>query len=150
MTGRAGSHGPWISFLYFCSPISHQLHPPIARPVPKTPITTPIKPLFHGKSSIPSPSPPRPNINPTPPPAPTTSNVVSVTCPRHDCWRAYRRKTGKSPNTSMLKSVREKTCPVLGRREASTVEAISAAFVLRLAGIFLFAELIVELGTGDP
>lgn len=50
----------------------------------------------------------------------------------------------------MLKSVRENTCPVLGRREARTVEAINAAFVLRLAGIFLFAELILELGAGEP
>jgi hypothetical protein len=50
----------------------------------------------------------------------------------------------------MLKSVRENTCPVLGKRDASTVEAMSAALVLRLAGIFLFAELILELGAGEP
>ena len=34
----------------------------------------------------------------------------------------------------MLKSVRENTCVVEGRREASTVEAMRAAFVERDAG----------------
>jgi hypothetical protein len=37
----------------------------------------------------------------------------------------------------MEKRVREKTWPVLGNRLASTVLAIKAAFVLRLAGMFL-------------
>lgn len=37
----------------------------------------------------------------------------------------------------MEKSVREKTSPVPSSREASTVEAIKAALVLKLAGIFL-------------
>jgi hypothetical protein len=46
--------------------------------------------------------------------------------------------------------VREKTCPVLGSRLASTVLAINAAFVLRLAGIFLFPDP-TELETaGEP
>jgi hypothetical protein len=51
----------------------------------------------------------------------------------------------------MLKSVREKTCPVDGKRDASTVEAMSAALVLRLAGMFLL-PLDVEdwLGAGEP
>lgn len=48
--------------------------------------------------------------------------------------RKCRRKTGKRPKTSMLKSVRENTCVVEGRREASTVEAIRAALVERDAG----------------
>jgi len=41
----------------------------------------------------------------------------------------------------MLKSVRLNTCPVVGSRDANTVDAISAAFVLRLAGIFLIPAL---------
>lgn len=42
--------------------------------------------------------------------------------------------------------MRENTWPVEGRREASTVEAISAAFVESEAGIFLLGE--VEEGVG--
>lgn len=38
----------------------------------------------------------------------------------------------------MEKRVREKTCPVDGRRDARTVEAINAALVDKLAGMFLF------------
>ena len=38
----------------------------------------------------------------------------------------------------MENRVRLKTCPVLGNRLASTVLAIRAAFVLKLAGMFLF------------
>ncbi len=63
---------------------------------------------------------------------------------------AYRRKTGKRPKTSMEKRVREKTWPVEGRREASTVDAIRAAFVLRLAGMFLFPARREEDGAGEP
>ena len=99
---------------------------------------------------MPSPSPPRPNINPTPPPAPSTSNVVRATCPRQERCRAYRLKTGKSPKTSIEKRVKENTCPVLGSLLANTVDAISAALVLRLAGMFLFAALRVEVGAGVP
>lgn len=50
----------------------------------------------------------------------------------------------------MLKSVREKTCPVLGRREASTVEAMSAALVLRLAGMFFVPARRDDDGAGEP
>lgn len=45
----------------------------------------------------------------------------------------------------MLKSVRLKTWVVLGRREASTVEAISAALVLREAGNWAALLLVVVL-----
>ena len=48
--------------------------------------------------------------------------------------RRWRRKRGKRPKIWMLKSVREKTDVVVGRREARTVEAISAALVERLEG----------------
>lgn len=75
---------------------------------------------------------------------------MRITWPRQDRWRACRLKTGKSPKTSMEKRVREKTCPVVGSREASTVEAIKAAFVERLAGIFLFVELMEDETAGDP
>lgn len=50
----------------------------------------------------------------------------------------------------MEKSVNENTCPVLGSLLAKTVDAINAALVLRLAGMFLFAELRVEVGAGVP
>ena len=46
----------------------------------------------------------------------------------------------------MEKRVREKTWPVEGRREANTVLAIRAAFVLRLAGIFLFLTPVAVIG----
>lgn len=49
------------------------------------------------------------------------------------CLRC-RRKTGKRPKTSMLKSVKLNTWVVEGNREASTVLAMSAAFVEREAG----------------
>lgn len=45
-----------------------------------------------------------------------------------------RRKSGKRPKIWMLKSVRLNTEVVVGRREASTVDAINAAFVERLEG----------------
>lgn len=51
----------------------------------------------------------------------------------------------------MLKRVKEKTWPVLGRRDAKTVDAINAALVLRLAGIFLVPVLIPrDDDAGDP
>jgi hypothetical protein len=38
-----------------------------------------------------------------------------------------------------------------GKRDASTVEAMSAAFVLRLAGMFLFPPEVEDwLGAGEP
>jgi hypothetical protein len=46
--------------------------------------------------------------------------------------------------------VREKTCPVDGKRLASTVLAISAAFVLKLAGIFLLPPPTEDRLGGDP
>ena len=55
--------------------------------------------------------------------------AVRSTCNGIDTLRRWRRKTGKSPKTWMLKSVRLKTELVDGKREASTVEAIRAAFV---------------------
>jgi hypothetical protein len=50
----------------------------------------------------------------------------------------------------MENKVKENTCPVVGNLLASTVDAINAAFVLRLAGIFLFEELMLEVGAGEP
>jgi hypothetical protein len=50
----------------------------------------------------------------------------------------------------MENNVRENTCPVDGRREARTVDAIKAAFVLRLAGIFLFPPPTEEREGGEP
>lgn len=124
MIGRAGSHGPCISFLYLWSPINHQLHPPIARPAMRFPSVIPTTAAFH---------PPRVTTIPTPPPAPITRSAVRATCQRQDTWRKCLRKTGNSPKTSIEKSVREKTCWVDGSREASTVDAMRAAFVEREA-----------------
>ena len=126
ITGLAGSHGPITTFLYFCNPINHQLHPPIPTIVPSPHSTTPTTAAFHPPS--------RTNVTPMPAPAPTTRESVSRRCPRQDMCRKWRRKTGKSPKTSMLKRVRLKTWVVLARREARTVEAIRAALVEREAG----------------
>lgn len=100
MTGLAGSHGPITTFLYFCNPISHQLHPPMVRHVSRLPSTTPAVAAFH---------PPPETVTPTPPPAPMTRNVVRRRWPRQELWRRCRRNTGKRPKTSMEKRVKEKT-----------------------------------------
>ena len=73
---------------------------------------------------------------PTPAPAEATNITVRTMCPDQEIWRRCRRKTGKRPNTSMEKRVRLKTWVVDGRRDASTVEAMRAAFVEREAGNF--------------
>ena len=128
ITGRAGSHGPITTFLYFCNPINHQLHPPITPTLPTPHKPTPPTTAFHLAASRLA------STMPMPVPAPTTSAKVRKRCPRQEIWRRWRRKTGKSPKTSMLKRVRLKTWVVLGRREARTVEAITAALVDREAG----------------
>ena len=129
ITGLAGSHGPITTFLYFCSPINHQLQPPMPTIVPSPHSTIPAIAAFHPPS--------RTNVTPMPAPATMTRESVRRRCPRQEICRRWRRKTGKSPKTSMLKRVREKTCVVLGRREARTVEAIRAALVEREAGKLL-------------
>lgn len=48
-------------------------------------------------------------------------------------WR-WRRKRGKRPKSWMEKRVRLNTAVVVGRREARTVEAITAALVEREEG----------------
>lgn len=63
-----------------------------------------------------------------------TRIAVSQTCEVQDRCLRCLLKTGKSPKTSILNSVRLNTCVVLGRRDASTVLAINAAFVEREAG----------------
>lgn len=128
ITGRAGSHGPITTFLYFCRPINHQLHPPMPTAVPTPHNITPPTAALHPPCPFPA------NATPRPAPAPTTSASVSIRWPRQEICRRWRRKTGKRPNTSMLKRVRENTCVVEGSREASTVDAISAALVEREAG----------------
>lgn len=127
ITGLAGSQGPITTFLYFCNPINHQLQPPIPTPLPTPQAITPHTILFHLSSLL-------ERTIPMPAPAPTTRVRVRSKCPRHEIWRRCRRKTGKRPNTSMEKRVREKTCVVEGRREARTVEAMRAALVEREAG----------------
>ena len=126
ITGLAGSQGPITTFLYFCNPISHQLHPPIPTIVPSPHSTTPTIAAFQ--------SPSRTNVTPIPAPAPMTRERVSRRWPRHEMCRRWRRKTGKRPKTSMLKRVRLKTWVVLGSLEARTVEAMRAALVEREAG----------------
>lgn len=123
--GRAGSQGPWISFLYLCKPMSHQLVIPIARHVRIPPRTAPPTPAFQ---------PPPVMVTQSPPPAPRTINAVKAKCPVQDACRTCRLKTGNNPNTSILKSVKLKTSFVYLRRDARTVEAMRAAFVDREAG----------------
>ena len=69
-----------------------------------------------------------------PPEARQTRMMVSQRCSVQEWCLRWRRKTGKRPKTSMLNRVREKTCAVVGKRDASTVLAISAAFVDSEAG----------------
>lgn len=129
MIGLAGSQGPWISFLYFCSPRSHQLQIPIARRIKILPATLPTIAAVH---------PPPLMVTPTPLPAPITRKTVVTTCARNDTCLRWRRKTGKRPNTSIENRVSEKTWVVDVRREARTVDAIKAALVEREAGNLQF------------
>lgn len=125
MIGLAGSHGPWISFLYFCSPRSHQLQMPIARRIKILPATLPTIAAVHLPPLI---------VTPTPLPAPMTSKIVIMTCARNDTCRRCRRNTGNKPKTSIENNVSEKTCLVEVRRDARTVDAMRAALVEREAG----------------
>jgi hypothetical protein len=125
MTGLAGSQGPWISFLYRCSPISHQLVAPMPRSVTTPPRITP-------KTAYANP-PPEMTI-PNTPEASTIRKIVSVRWSGQEWCLRCRRKTGKRPKTSMLNRVRLNTWIVDGSREARTVLAIKAAFVESEAG----------------
>lgn len=120
MMGRAGSQGPYISFLYFCSPMSHQLQIPIARNVRMLPN---IIPAIHAPWPLPV------SVANTAPLAVVTNRTVKAIWPRRDLARSWRRKIGNKPNTSMENSVREKTCVVEGSLEARTVDAMSAELV---------------------
>lgn len=73
-------------------------------------------------------------VIPTAPPAVITRANVSAACPVQDVCRNCRRKMGNRPKTSMENSIKLNTCVVDGRREASTVDAITAALVEREAG----------------
>lgn len=125
ITGRAGSQGPWISFLYFCSPMSHQLQIPMKRPVRKLPRIAPEMAALN---------PPPETAMLKLAPAPMTRKPARNRWPRHETCRKCRRKTGKSPNTSMEKSMNEKTSVVDSSRDARTVAAMIAALVDREAG----------------
>jgi len=120
MIGLAGSHGPWISFLYFCSPISHQLQTPMHMKVSELPMSTP---------ATKDPRPPPAKVMNTPPHAAMVNWIVRVKWPTHDRVRSCRRKMGKRPNISIENKVREKTCVVEGSREARTADAIIAELV---------------------
>ena len=131
MTGLAGSHGPITTFLYRCNPINHQLHPPIPTALPSIQTTAPARARFQPPSlhtRLPE------TTRPKPLPAPNKRQKVSRRWPRQERWRRQPRHTGNRPKTSMLNNVRLKTWVVDFKREASTVEAINAAFVERLAG----------------
>jgi hypothetical protein len=105
--------------------MSHQLQTPMLRKVTMPPSTTP---------AIQAPRPPPVKVTKTAPPAFMTRTMVRITWPRDEVDRRCRRKIGKRPKTSMEKRVREKTWVVEGRREASTVDAISAELVEMEAG----------------
>jgi hypothetical protein len=129
MTGLAGSHGPWISFLYFCNPINHQLQTPILSSVSMPPSIAPVK-------NAPRPFPVR--VANKPPHAAVTSAMVRARWPSGDRTRSCRRKIGNKPYISMEKRVNEKTCVVEGNLEARTAEAIIAEFVDIEAGNLWF------------
>ena len=78
--------------------------------------------------------PPPLTVTPTPAPAVKMSRIVVMVCAREETCLRCLRKTGNRPKTSIEKSVREKTWVVELRREASTVEAMRAAFVESDAG----------------
>jgi hypothetical protein len=120
MIGLAGSQGPWISFLYFWSPINHQLHMPMHTAVKVVPKTTPVANAAR---------PPLVSVTNKPPHAAMVSKMVRTWWPNQDCAKSLRRKIGNNANTSIEKSVNEKTCVVEGSREAKTVDAIMAEFV---------------------
>jgi hypothetical protein len=105
--------------------MSHQLQIPMARTIIMLPRILPMMAAGH--------LPPL-TVTPTPAPAVMTSRIVVATCACCETCLRCRRKTGKRPKTSMENSVREKTCVVDERRDASTVEAMSAAFVESEAG----------------
>jgi hypothetical protein len=116
--------------------MSHQLVIPIARHVRIPPRIAPPTPAFQPLPVM---------VTQSPPPAPRTINAVNAKCPVQDEFRTCRLKTGNSPNTSMLKSVKLNTSFVYFSREARTVEAIRAAFVDREAGNL--AELVSKRST---
>jgi hypothetical protein len=95
MTGLAGSHGPMTTFLYFCNPISHQLHPPIVRHVSRLPSTTP---------AVAAPSSTRDRHADTASAYDEKRSKKEMATPR--IWRRCRRNTGKRPKTSMEKRVK--------------------------------------------
>lgn len=70
MMGLAGSQGPITTFLYRCSPINHQLQPPIAIAVPSPQRMIPTKAAFQVVAV-------GARVTPNPAPAPSTSEKVS-------------------------------------------------------------------------
>jgi len=105
-------------FLYFCKSIIHHPQPPIAAITPSTHVT----------------AQPLPTTIIKPAAAPRTNTAVRRTCRFHDICFKVLLKTGKRPNTWMLKSMREKTWEVSVSREASTTEEVIAALVENEAG----------------
>lgn len=73
--------------------------------------------------------PPVVKIRNVPPQAAMVSTAVRIRWPRQDRARSSRRKIGSRPKISIEKRVKEKTCVVDGRREASTADAIMAELV---------------------
>lgn len=105
--------------------MSHQLQMPMQRKVMMLPSMTP---------AIQAPRPPPVRVANTAPPAVVTKATVRPMLPIRDLARSCRRKMGKRPNNSIENSVSEKTCVVDGKREASTVDAMSAELVEMEAG----------------
>jgi len=73
-------------------------------------------------------------MRPRPALAMRTRATVRDVCRRNERDLRWRRKRGKRPKSWIEKSVREKTEVVVGRREARTVEAMTAALVDREDG----------------
>lgn len=82
----------------------------------------------------------------------STRAIVSMVWSGNERLRRWRRKSGKRPKIWMEKSVRLKTDVVVGRREARTVEAMTAALVDREDGYVFWGGRVfvagVEVVTG--
>ena len=78
-----------------------------------------------------------------------TSAMVRAVCRGKERDRKWRRKRGKRPKSWIEKRVRLKTEVVVGRREARTVEAMTAALVDRDEGYVFCGGRVFVAGVGD-
>jgi len=138
MIGLAGSQGPWISFLYLCNPISHQLQMPIHKNVKLHPSTTPVRKATR---------PPPVRVTNKPPHAAIVSKTLRARWLDREWTSSCLRNMGKSPKISIEKRVSEKTCVVDGSLDASTADAIMAELVdMEVGSLHAMLALFAEVG----